>query len=106
MALMVRAIYSKGQIRLLDPVDLPEGKEIKLLIELGDDETDIVLPENLTWEEKIHKMKLAGVLLEPDELDIPEDAVELTPEERDRIGRLFASDRPVEDLIDEDRGEY
>jgi predicted DNA-binding antitoxin AbrB/MazE fold protein len=33
----IRAIYSDGQLRLLEPVDLTEGQEIQLMI-LSDDE--------------------------------------------------------------------
>jgi predicted DNA-binding antitoxin AbrB/MazE fold protein len=32
MAYPVRAIYSQGQLRLLDPVDLTEGQEIQFMI--------------------------------------------------------------------------
>jgi predicted DNA-binding antitoxin AbrB/MazE fold protein len=66
-------------------------------------------PDKITPQEQDRRIKimwLAGVLLKPQDLDIPEDAQELTEAERDRLGRLFASTRPVEDLIDEDRGEY
>lgn len=37
MAHPVRAIYSEGQLRLLEPVELSEGQEIQVMI-LSDDE--------------------------------------------------------------------
>jgi hypothetical protein len=36
----------------------------------------------------------------------PPDAVSLSAEERDRIGRLFTGSEPLAALIDEDRGPY
>ena len=87
----IRAIYEKGILKLLDPVDLEDGQHVKLTL--------------LTNVEDDFEKRLAdaGLLVE-----IPEtfEEVELSDEEIDRLGRLLASDRPVEDLIDEDRGEY
>ena len=37
MSQAIRAVYSEGQLRLLDPVDLSEGQEIRLVI-LSDEE--------------------------------------------------------------------
>jgi predicted DNA-binding antitoxin AbrB/MazE fold protein len=32
MSQPIRAVYSEGQLRLLDPVDLSEGEEVQLMI--------------------------------------------------------------------------
>ncbi len=37
MSQAIRAVYNEGQLRLLDPVDLSEGQEIRLMI-LSEDE--------------------------------------------------------------------
>jgi predicted DNA-binding antitoxin AbrB/MazE fold protein len=33
MVLIVRAVYHDGQVQLLDPVDLPDGQQLKISIE-------------------------------------------------------------------------
>ncbi|MDQ7025404.1 MAG: antitoxin family protein [Anaerolineae bacterium] len=87
----IRAIYEKGVLKLIDPVELEEGQQVKLTL-LTTTENDFV-----------KRLAEADLLAE-----IPEifEEVELSDEELDRIGKLFASDRPVEDDIDEDRGEF
>ena len=95
MALPIRAIYENGQLRLLTPVRLVEGQEVTITIEP---------PVELTPEEVKARLRAAGILADVD--DIPEDIEELSEEERERLGRLFLGDRPSEELIDEDRGEY
>jgi predicted DNA-binding antitoxin AbrB/MazE fold protein len=133
MVTSIRAIYSNGQLKLLDPVEFDEQEEVELvfirranrelsladiekqlsttglLMDMSDidmmDDTSNFVAENreLTLAEVDFLLREAGVIVE---VDIPEDAEELTTEEREGIGRLFVSDRPVEDLIDEDRGKY
>jgi predicted DNA-binding antitoxin AbrB/MazE fold protein len=87
----IRAIYEKGILKLIDPVDLEDGKHVKLT-QLTSEEIDVEM-----------KLAAAGLLAE-----IPEDfdEIDLSDEELDCLGKLLASDRPVEDLIDEDRGEF
>ncbi len=94
MMVSVRAVYQEGQLRLLDPVDLVEGQVVNVTIG----------PErDLSSAQVDTQLRAAGLLADMPDL---EDAVELTPDERRRIGRLFAGERPSEDLIDEDRGLY
>jgi predicted DNA-binding antitoxin AbrB/MazE fold protein len=93
MVASVRAIYEDGVLRLLEPINLAEGQTVNVTIETMPDFSEIDA-----------KLRAAGLLAEID--DVPDDAVELTPEERERIGRLFLTNRPIEQDIDEDRGEY
>lgn len=93
----IRAVYEQGHLRLLDPVDLFEGQQIEIMIQEPSGAGE------LTLAEIDRRLREAGLLAE---VDVPDDAVELSPQERERIGLLLASDRPVEDLIDEDRGAY
>lgn len=97
MVVSVRAVYKEGQLQLLEPVDLAEGQIVDVTIQSESQEAD------LTPEQVDVRLRSAGVLLEAGDM---EDAVELSPEERQRIGALFAGERPSEDLIDEDRGLY
>jgi predicted DNA-binding antitoxin AbrB/MazE fold protein len=87
----IRAIYEKGVLKLIDPVDLEDDQQVKLTL-LTSEEIDVEA-----------KLAAAGLLAEfPGDFE----EVELSDEEIDRLGRLFTSDRPVEDLIDEDRGNF
>lgn len=97
MVVSVRAVYQEGQLKLLDPVDLAEGQIVDVTIRSEPQAA------GLTPAQVDSRLRSAGVLLE---VSTTEDAVELSPEERQRIGALFAGERPSEDLIDEDRGLY
>jgi hypothetical protein len=84
-------------------VYLPPGLSEEVSDKRFDDEPAIAEVE-VTPAEFERRLREAGLLA--DVSDIPEDVQELTPEERDRIGRLVAGERGIEELIDEDRGEY
>jgi predicted DNA-binding antitoxin AbrB/MazE fold protein len=98
MALTIRAVYEQGRLRPLDPVDLVEGQQVRLIVEPTDEENP------LTREVLRARLKAANLLSEVSYA--PPDAVPLSPEERARIGHTLAGERPVEDLINEDRGQY
>jgi hypothetical protein len=57
--------------------------------------------KELTREEALRKLISAG-LVSPDEDDAP-DALEVSEEELERLARSFATERPISELIDEDR---
>ena len=95
MALPIRAIYENGHLRLLTPVRLVEGQEVTITIEPS---------LELTPEDVKARLRSAGILA--DVHDIPEDIEELSEEELLRLGSPFVGDRPSEELIDGDRGEY
>lgn len=63
-----------------------------------------VTSETLTREEARRRLKAAGLLME---FEASPDAIELSQEERERLAKLFgeAGDRPISDLIIEDREE-
>lgn len=56
----------------------------------------------LTRETARARMRAAGALVEGP--FAPPDAVPLTPEEEEELGRLLVGPRPISELIDEDRG--
>jgi predicted DNA-binding antitoxin AbrB/MazE fold protein len=98
MSQSVRAIYHDGQLRLLDPVDLAEGQEIRLEILPSIDQSKMLTQQ----------LRAAGLLVENwDELDEEIAALEA----RGVIAAtepiaLPVNSRPSEELIDEDRGDY
>jgi hypothetical protein len=75
------------------PDDMPIGT-VEVIIRSADDVREVIR----------EKLRAAGALVTT--LDIPPDAVRLTPEERQRIGTLPPHARPSEALIDEDRGRW
>lgn len=97
MVVSVRAVYKAGQLHLLDPVNLAEGQVVDVTIQFEAQQAA------LTLDEVDERLRAAGVLLDVSDI---EGAIELSPDERQRIGSLFAGERPSEDLIDEDRGLY
>jgi predicted DNA-binding antitoxin AbrB/MazE fold protein len=97
MVVSVRAIYEQGHLRLLEPVDLTDGAEVNVTI--------LPSEQELTVEEARARLRAAGVLVEYDD-DEMKQGVELSAEERRRIGHLFVGNKPFSDLIDEDRGLY
>ncbi|MBI5667268.1 MAG: antitoxin family protein [Chloroflexi bacterium] len=53
MALVVRAVVEDGQLKLLDPVDLPEGQQLRLQIETLSEEDAIraALGDAVRWHD-------------------------------------------------------
>lgn len=97
MVVSVRAVYQEGQLRLLDPVSLAEGQIVDLTIQAEIQQSELAAHQVAT------RLRASGVLLPIDDV---EEGRELSSEDRDRIGALFAGDRPAADLINEDRGLY
>jgi hypothetical protein len=93
------------------------GKDRRLVVDLPDDmplgpaELEIhPVPNDHTQEYEEIKVRLsaAGLLVAPtaEELGISVNVVPLTLEERMRIGQMPPDAPPVEELVDEDRGEW
>ena len=85
MSQAIRAVYSAGQLRLLDPVDLSEGQQIQLII--------------LSDEERI-RAALGDLLIEvPDPTDVNTDEVALMREIEDG----FRGQPPLSETIINER---
>lgn len=87
MSQPIRAVYSEGQLRLLDPVDLSEGEEIQLMI-LSDEERVLAALGDLLVE-----------IPDPMGEDVDEDALAHEIEEG------FRGQPPLSDTIIEERRE-
>ena len=90
--------------RLVDefPPEVPVGR-VKLMIQPLEKPT-AVAKTPLTREAARAKMLAAGILSTAHRA--PEGATELTPEERERVWSQFSGGRSIDELINEDRGEY
>jgi hypothetical protein len=65
------------------------------------------IPQNPAREAARAKLLAAGFLVTPDKLGIPAGLTPSSPEERERLSKLYSDpDRSALDLINEDRGEY
>ena len=90
----IRAVYENGILRPLQPLDLPENKIVEL------DVRDV--EEN---GKETHRDKVSRVLREAgltSRMKFP-NAKRLSDEERKRLGKLFAGEKPLGEYIDEDR---
>jgi len=100
--------------RLVDalPPEVPVGR-VRLVIEPiqpasiptpGPVRAPLASDTNAAREAARASMQAAGILSTAHRL--PEGTRESTPEERERVWKLFSQGRPSDELIDEDRGPY
>lgn len=85
------------------PDDIPVGP-VELLLQ------PIAIPdeaqEPTTERERVlAQLRAAGLLVKPEDLGISPSVKPLPLEQRLKIGQMPVGARPVEDLVDEDRGE-
>lgn len=86
-------------------VELPDNVfigRVKLTIEPVNTPSDAEEP--ITYEIARSRLLAAGSLAT--DLDIPDDLVALTDEELEEMSLSFPPARPIEDYINEDRGEF
>lgn len=91
---LTATVDESRRLLLTVPDDVPLG-QIKVTIEL---------PEAESTLEELRALLLAAGILDTS-IIVPDDAVELSDEELDEMGRLLASGGSVVDLIHEDREE-
>ena len=86
----IRAVYESGHLRLLDPVELAEGQQVKVVIQPIDEAEAVraALGDSVRWPE-----------LKGDEPDIDEEALMKIIEEG------FKGTRPLSEIIIEERSE-
>jgi len=97
----VRLSAYVGEDRKLEvtlPADAPTGL-VQLVV------TPLETPEDDDQELRT-RLIAAGVLVNPADMDIPEDIEYLTDEELDELGQLPPGAPTSEQLVDEDRGLY
>lgn len=92
MVTSIRAVYTDGQLRPLEPLNLAEGETVDITI--------VSPAQPLTAEIADARLCVAGLLMQ---FEPTEGLEELPPDELERIGRLFVGARPSHELIDEDR---
>lgn len=96
-------VNEKHELIVTLPDDIPVGP-VELVLQ------PIVTPDEvqkpLTERERLRaQLMAAGLLVKPEDLGISSSVKPLSLEERLSIGRMPPNARPVESLVDEDRGE-
>ncbi len=88
MVLTIRAVYHEGQLQLLDPVDLPEGQQVKISIETMTEEEAVraALGDSVRWHDP-------NINIHP-EIEAEAQAIE----------DAFKGARPLSEIIIEERG--
>jgi len=96
MSEVIRAVYERGVLRPLHPLDLPEKQEVRIQI----------WPEEGTREEEILRLMVNAGLMRPRPRHEPPPP--LSDEERralaEQIGR--APGKPISEIVIEERGEW
>jgi predicted DNA-binding antitoxin AbrB/MazE fold protein len=87
--MVLRAVYERGYLRLLDPIKLNEGQEVRVTVQ---------------QEANRDALTEADLLVADFDFDVVPQAI--SPEEQDRLASVFANERSVLDDIQEDRGEF
>ncbi len=104
MSQRVTAIYENGVLRPLAPLDLPEHTQVE--IEIDVDATHLGPDERAAHAQAMRTaLRRAGVSSSPIRLSNA-TTERLSVERRDELARVFAGDRPLADLISEDREEW
>lgn len=79
--------------------DMPPGPVEVVIVSRPLEDADQYEPGSIGWARE--KLRAAGLLAE----DHYPDALAVSEEELRRLGQIFADERPMSDLIDEDREE-
>jgi hypothetical protein len=89
------------------PKDVPPGPVEVIIrpVANGEPQTPSTEPRELTREEARAKLRAAGLLVENEYFPELEGFEELSEAEEERLAKLFAGNRPLSELIDEDREE-
>jgi hypothetical protein len=99
VAVKLNVVIGEDRRLVIDlPDDVPVGPaEITIQPEIASDESDDALRARLI---------AAGLLVNPDEMDIPDDIEFASDEELEALGKLPPGAPSIQQLIDEDRGAY
>ncbi len=103
MSQRVTAIYENGVLRPLAPLDIPEHTQVEFEIDVEVATTSD--PRAAHAHAVRTALRRAGVSASPLPLSNATPR-RLSAERRDELAQMFASDRPLAELISEDREEW
>ena len=88
----ITAIYENGILRPLSPLDLPEQSQVEI------DVRQVVAPSKSAKRSQIHEALVSAGL----ETDFAKN--QISGERRKELAEIFSSNKPLAELISEDRG--
>ena len=92
-------VDEKRRVLIDLPEDVPLGPaQLEVRVQTPD-------PDQPLTREQIRAKLIAAGLVNPNAQYAPPDAEELSPEERERIGRALAAGKTIAEMIDEEREE-
>lgn len=94
--MVITAIYENGVLRPLTPLELPERAEVQVTI------APVATTEPIAHRRRVREILAAAGLSHPTNRDST-IAQPLSPEERTALAHRFTGDRPLADLIIEER---
>jgi predicted DNA-binding antitoxin AbrB/MazE fold protein len=97
MSHTITAIYENGILRPLSPLDLPEQSQVEI------DVRQVVAPTKSAKRSQIHgALVSAGLVSAGLETDFAKS--QISGERRKELAEIFSSNKPLAELISEDRG--
>ncbi|MEW6213521.1 MAG: antitoxin family protein [Acidobacteriota bacterium] len=97
MSQKITAIYENGILRPLTPLELPDHSRVEIEVRGVD------MPENMAHREQVRLTLVDAGLSLPVSFTEARDHSAISAERREALARLFSADRPLSELIDEDR---
>ena len=100
MSQTITAIYSDGVLRPLVPLALPDKTKVELVVQPAPDLTAL----NEERRRIIEAMAQAGLLANsPSLFPFPDDPI--SEEEQEELAQVFAGEKPLSEIIIEERAE-
>jgi predicted DNA-binding antitoxin AbrB/MazE fold protein len=92
----ITAIYENGVLRPLTPLELPEHAQVQIYVQPAPP------ADRQEHRRQVHAALVAAGLSQPN-ADAVQPANALSTAEREQLARRFATERPLSDLIIEER---
>jgi predicted DNA-binding antitoxin AbrB/MazE fold protein len=92
----VTAIYENGVLRPLTPLELPEHAQVQIYVQPA------APADSQEHRRQVHAVLVAAGLSQP-KTDTAPTVSALSAAEREQLARRFAAERPLSDLIGEER---
>jgi predicted DNA-binding antitoxin AbrB/MazE fold protein len=97
MSHKITAIYENGILRPLTPLELPDHSRVEIEVR------KVVDASTVAHREQVRLTLIDAGLSLPVPLAASRDCSALSAERREELARLFSDDRPLSELINEDR---
>ena len=93
----ITAVYENGVLRPLTPLTLPEHAHVQIQLR------QVLTPTEASEHRRRIREALVAAGLSPPTTDVPSAFRPISAERREELARLFATGRPLSELIIEER---